>query len=301
MGLQRFTSVESALAMLFGKGVKIAKRDRVSGGDINEAFGLTLTDGRRIFMKANRKENVSFFMAESAGLAAIAAAGAIGTPVVFGFGTDEEGAGSAFLLMEWIEGKRRVKDYWEVFARELAAMHRAEPESYTAGGEFGFADDNYIGAGEQINEVRDSWITFFRECRLEPQFERASHYFEAGERKKIIKLLERIEEILIEPEYPSLLHGDLWAGNVMTGSDGKAWLIDPAVYVGHAEADLAMTELFGGFPQVFYDAYREAAPMRPGYGRRRDLYNLYHLLNHLNLFGRAYLPSVTHIVREYIS
>ena len=97
MGLQRFTSVESALAMLFGKGVKIAKRDRVSGGDINEAFGLTLTDGRRIFMKANRKENVSFFMAESAGLAAIAAAGAIGTPVVFGFGTDEEGAGSAFL------------------------------------------------------------------------------------------------------------------------------------------------------------------------------------------------------------
>ena len=126
MGLQRFTSVESALAMLFGKGVKIAKRDRVSGGDINEAFGLTLTDGRRIFMKANRKENVSFFMAESAGLAAIAAAGAIGTPVVFGFGTDEEGAGSAFLLMEWIEGKRRVKDYWEIFARELAAMHRAE-------------------------------------------------------------------------------------------------------------------------------------------------------------------------------
>ena len=87
----------------------------------------------------------------------------------------------------------------------------------------------------------------------------------------------------------------------MTGSDGKAWLIDPAVYVGHAEADLAMTELFGGFPQVFYDAYRGAAPMRPGYGRRRDLYNLYHLLNHLNLFGRAYLPSVMHIVREYTS
>ena len=105
MGLQRFTSVESALAMLFGKGVKIAKRDRVSGGDINEAFGLTLTDGRRIFMKANRKENVSFFMAESAGLAAIAAAGAIGTPVVFGFGTDEEGAGSADLLFEWIENR----------------------------------------------------------------------------------------------------------------------------------------------------------------------------------------------------
>lgn len=105
----------------------------------------------------------------------------------------------------------------------------------------------------------------------------------------------------MEPEHPSLLHGDLWSGNVMTGNDGKAWLIDPAVYVGHAEADLAMTELFGGFPQIFYDVYREEAPMQPGYERRRDLYNLYHLLNHLNLFGRAYLPSVVRVVEKYIA
>lgn len=299
MELQEFTSIESALASLFGSGVGVAKKDRVSGGDINDAYRLTLTDGRRIFMKENRMKSASFFMAEAAGLAAIAETGTIRTPRVLGAGTDEDGAGPSFLLMEWIEGKGRAKDYWEVFARQLAAMHRAGTENFTVGGRFGFAGDNYIGASGQANRVHESWIAFFRECRLEPQFGWAAHYFEAGERKKITKLLERIEDILVEPEHPSLLHGDLWSGNVMAGSDGKAWLIDPAVYVGHAEADLAMTELFGGFPQVFYDAYREAAPVQPGYERRRDLYNLYHLLNHLNLFGRAYLPAVRRTVEGY--
>ena len=300
-GLQNYASVESALDSLFGSGIRITKKDRVSGGDINEAYGLTLTGGKRIFMKANRKENASFFMAEAAGLEAIARTGAIGTPDVLCVGTDEEGAGGSFLLMEWIEEKGRAKDYWEMFARQLAAMHRAETGDFTAGGKFGFWGDNYIGASGQINRIQESWIAFFRECRLEPQFRHAFHYFGAGERKKIEKLLGRMEYFLVEPEHPSLLHGDLWSGNVMAGSNGKAWLIDPAVYVGHAEADIAMTELFGGFPPIFYDAYQEEAPMQPGYERRKDLYNLYHLLNHLNLFGRAYLPSVMRIVEEYAS
>lgn len=299
VGLQEYVSIESALDSLFGSGIRITSMDRVSGGDINEAYRLTLTDGRRIFMKANRKENMPFFTAEAAGLAAIAGTGAIGTPGVLCVGTDEEGAGCSFLLMEWIEGNGRVKDYWEVFARQLAAMHRAETGGFAVEGKFGFSNDNYIGANGQANRVCGSWIDFFRECRLEPQFRRASRYFDAGGRKKVTKLLERLDDFLVEPEHPSLLHGDLWSGNVMTGNDGKAWLIDPAVYVGHAEADLAMTELFGGFPQIFYDVYQEEAPMQPGYERRRDLYNLYHLLNHLNLFGRAYLPSVVRVVEKY--
>lgn len=102
--------------------------------------------------------------------------------------------------------------------------------------------------------------------------------------------------MLVEPACPSLLHGDLWAGNVIAGNDGAAWLIDPAVYVGHAEADLAMTELFGGFPRAFYDAYQEVLPLEPGYEDRRDIYNLYHILNHLNMFGRTYLSAVKRIV-----
>ena len=104
--------------------------------------------------------------------------------------------------------------------------------------------------------------------------------------------MERVEELLLEPAYPSLLHGDLWSGNVITGKDGRVWLIDPA--------DLAMTELFGGFPPEFYAAYKEAAPLEPGYECRRDLYNLYHLLNHLNLFGSAYYPAVRRIVERYV-
>ena len=151
-----------------------------------------------------------------------------------------------------------------------------------------------------MNTAYDSWIDFFRECRLKPQFESAAPYFDQSDQKKISRILERADRILIEPEHPSLLHGDLWSGNVIAGNDGRAWLIDPAVYVGHAEADIAMTELFGGFSPSFYGAYCEAAPMQPGYHRRRNLYNLYHLLNHLNLFGQAYLSSVKHIINEYV-
>ena len=144
-----------------------------------------------------------------------------------------------------------------------------------------------------------SWISFFRDCRLVPQFRDAMHWFDDAARKQIAYLLDHLDVYLEEPEHPSLLHGDLWSGNFITGSDGNAWLIDPAAYVGHAEADLAMTELFGGFSQRFYDAYREVHPIHPGYGHRRELYNLYHLLNHLNLFGGSYLPSVNRVLRDF--
>lgn len=291
-----FRSLKSAIQSLFGEETKIEKTSPISGGDINEAQSLTLTDGRRIFMKSNTKENLSLFTAESAGLAAIARTKAIGMPRILGVGTDEDRGGYAFLLLELISGKTRGINYWEDFARQLAAMHRASTAGMVSDGKYGFDGDNYIGRRRQVNTGHDSWLNFFRECRLEPQFRDAARYFDKEEWKRITRLLDRIDEILVEPEYPSLLHGDLWGGNVIAGNDGAAWLIDPAVYVGHAEADLAMTELFGGFPPIFYDAYKEAAPLQPGYERRRDVYNLYHLLNHLNLFGRMYLPEVKHTI-----
>lgn len=296
MTTPHFPSLASAIYSLFGEGTKIERTSPISGGDINEAYGLTLTGGRRIFMKSNTKENIPLFTAEAAGLAAIARTKAIGTPRILGIGTDEGKGGYSFLLLEFTSGQNSSRNYWEDFAGQLAAMHRAPTAGLVSGGKYGFGSDNFIGRRRQINTARDSWISFYRECRLEPQFQDAARYFEKEDWKRIGRFLDHIDEILVEPEYPSMLHGDLWSGNVITGNDGRAWLIDPAVYVGHAEADIAMTELFGGFPRRFYAAYKTAAPLQPGYECRRDIYNLYHLLNHLNMFGRMYLSEVKRIV-----
>lgn len=299
MMLQQFTSIDGAISALFGNSVKIAGRERISGGDINEAFGITLTDGNRIFMKRNKKENFSFFTTETAGLTAISETGAIGTPRILGCGIDEGNGGCSFLLLEFIYGGKRTAKYWETLGHQLADMHKADTAKYVSAGKYGFFCDNYIGARSQTNTQQGSWIKFFRDCRLEIQFRSADHYFDVADRRRITRLLDHLEDILVEPEYPSLLHGDLWGGNVITGNDGKAWLIDPAVYVGHAEADIAMTHLFGGFSETFYDAYREAGDLPSDDRYRRDIYNLYHLLNHLNMFGRGYLSSVKQIVEKY--
>ncbi len=298
--IQRFSSLQQALCSLFKSSTRLVHTARISGGDINDAFRLELNDGITLFMKANKKENISFFTAEAAGLSAIAQTGSIGTPKVLGIGTDEDRGGFSFLLLEYINSQRRTAGYWEIFAQQLADLHRADTSAFVSGGTYGFCSDNYIGAGGQINTAHHSWIRFFRDCRLEPQFRRAEGYLGTSGMKKALRLLDRLDHILTEPEYPSLLHGDLWSGNVLPGPDGRARLIDPAVSVGHAEADLAMTELFGGFAQEFYDAYQKAAPLQPGYSRRRDLYNLYHMLNHLNLFGRSYLGSVERMMTQYL-
>ncbi|MDE7199180.1 MAG: fructosamine kinase family protein [Lachnospiraceae bacterium] len=295
---QHFTSLANAVCSLFGEGTKIETTSRISGGDINEAYGLTLTGGKCVFMKTNTRENLSFFTAEAAGLCAIARTKAIGTPQILGVGTDGDRGGRSFLLLEFIHGKSRGINDWEDFARRLSDMHKASTAGLVSNGKYGLGCDNYIGRRRQVNRGHDSWTGFFRDCRLEPQFQDAAPYFDGEDLKRIVRLLDHLDEMLVEPDYPSLLHGDLWGGNVIAGNDGSAWLIDPAVYVGHAEADLAMTELFGGFPPAFYDAYKEAAPLRPGYERRRDIYNLYHLLNHLNMFGRMYLSEVKRIVRR---
>ena len=303
-----YNSLAGALVSLFGNSVAIAETDRLSGGDINKAYGLTLTNGKHIFMKANAKQNSAFFTAEAAGLTAISKTGAIATPDILCTGTDDgEDVGYSFLLLKYVNSAKPQKTYWQDFAQNLAAMHNADTSIYfddNAPGNkskcFGFFQDNFVGARPQTNTPDTSWISFFRDNRLAPQFKAADSYFSPDDRTQITKLLDHLEDFLVEPQKPSLLHGDLWSGNVMCGPDGKAMLIDPAAYVGHAEADLAMTELFGGFPPEFYEAYRATRPLQPGYENRRDLYNLYQLLNHLNLFGPTYLGPVLSIVAEYI-
>ena len=289
--------LNEALKSKYGSEVFIERRIPVSGGDINRAYALELSDGTRAFMKANRKENADFFRAETEGLDAIRQTGTVRVPEVIAAGIDGD---EAFLLLENISSDSGSMKSSEELGTGLARMHMADTSSFVDGGRFGFTNDNYIGAGKQINDTKDNWIEFFIECRLVPQFRRAESYFDRDERKKTDTFLNRIDRYISEPDYPSLLHGDLWAGNYLIDADGHPWLIDPAAYVGHAEADLAMTELFGGFDRTFYDAYRATAGIDPGYRDRKDLYNLYHLLNHLNLFGSGYLYSVKSIINRYV-
>ena len=295
-GQKEYMSLNEAIRDICGNSVSVEKLRPVSGGDINDACACTLSDGSKLFMKLNRRENIDFFRKEAEGLLAIKKTGTIKTPDVLGLGEDKD---RAFLLLSFIEPERQVSSYNENFGKRLALFHSAPAKDYVSGGRFGFTHDNYIGAGYQVNTPKDTWIDFFRECRLKPQLDRAEGYFDKGMIRKAASLMDKLDKYLIEPDAPSLLHGDLWSGNYMTGSDGEAWLIDPAAYVGHAEADIAMTELFGGFGGAFYAAYREAKPMAPGYADRKEIYNLYHLLNHLNLFGGGYLYSVKRIIDRY--
>ena len=289
-------TLEEAIAEIFGNGLQIVGKQQVYGGDINRTYRLTLSDGTSVFMKSNTLKNLPFFEAEAKGLEALRQTNAIGVPQVLGIGTDQN---ISFLLMEYLEAAPGIGGYWEVFGRELAALHRADAQHLTENGKYGFPSDNYIGATPQKNTPMMGWIDFFRECRLLPQIRMADRYFDPKIRQLCTKLSDRLDDYLSEPEFPSLLHGDLWSGNAAPGPDGKAWIFDPAAYVGHYEAELAMTELFGRYPQEFYRAYSEVTPIDSSYRDRRDLYNLYHLLNHLNLFGDSYLSSVRQILSRY--
>ena len=289
-----YSSSDEAIRDLYGNERSVVRRRRITGGDINEACALTLDDGTNLFMKYNSPDAFSNLEAEAIGLTEIAVTRTIGAARLLGLGKDRN---CSFLLLEFIAGGRHIEGYWDTFANELASLHRA-PVSHPEVG-YGFYMDNFIGMRKQINTPHDKWIPFFRDCRLKPQFEAAADYFGQAERRSIEYLLSHLDLYLAEPDRPALLHGDLWAGNHITGNDGKGWLIDPAVYYGHPEADLAMTELFGGFPNSFYEAYTEYGNLDPGYKDRRDLYNLYQLLNHLNMFGGGYYSSVRSILKRY--
>ncbi len=289
---------------------KVLSAKPMIGGDINHAFRLQLESRRdgacgaeeTVFMKANSRFNAGFFRAEVAGLEAIASLGILSVPKVLAWGTDDGRDNPlrgpcSFLLLEFLPPTTKSASYWEEFGQNLARLHLADTSHLVRG--FGFPSDNYIGATPQVNRETASWVEFFRECRLRPQFQMAAGHLTRSQLADAERLLGRLDEFLPEPEKPSLLHGDLWGGNVHTGGDGRAWLIDPAAYCGHWEADLAMTRLFGGFPRRFYEGYNQVNPIPAEFSRRLDLYNLYHLLNHLNLFGTGYLGQVLSTMAAY--
>lgn len=281
------------LRTLFGASVDIASKQGVSGGCINQTSVLRLTNGERVFLKENSSRYAGLFAAEAAGLRALRSEEGLRVPGVHADWVDGD---RQFLLLEFIESGRKAEDFWEDFGRRLARLHAGR-----AADRFGFEMDNHIGASPQQNTWDESWPRFFARRRLAFQLELARGNGYARERwfASVEELVRRVPDLLPEPEHPSLLHGDLWGGNFMVGVDGHAVLIDPAVYYGDPEADLAMTELFGGFGSCFYAAYDAERPRSPGYAERKELYNLYHLLNHLNLFGGSYASSVAAIAARF--
>jgi protein-ribulosamine 3-kinase len=271
-------AVAAAVCKATGRAFSIEESRSLGGGCINAAHVIE-GDGQRYFVKTNDAARVAMFAAEAAGLEEILRTAAIRVPNPVACG---DSAGEAFLVLEYLEMNGHSSGIQ--LGRNLAHMHR-----HTAP-QFGWKLDNTIGATHQPNAWSDRWIDFFREQRLAYQFSLAERNGYGGKlQRKGESLRARLDEFF--PSYQpvaSLLHGDLWGGNAATLASGEPVIFDPAVYYGDREAELAMTELFGGFSADFYAAYREAWPLDDGYRVRKTLYNLYHVLNHANLFGGGY-------------
>jgi len=294
-------AIETAVREATGREVEIADSTPVGGGCINHAEILLLADGGRLFAKSNASAPPEMFEREAEGLRALAAAGAIRVPRDSVAG---RAGGVSFLVMEAVRTGRPKADFFTDFGRRYARLHREAVHEAPA--PFGFPHDNYLGSTPQPNGWTAGWVDFFRERRLGHQLRLARESTRTGglsdpELDRLgDRLLDRLGEWLDLPEEPAcLLHGDLWSGNYLSDEAGDPVLIDPAAYYGHREADLAMTELFGGFDSTFYAAYEAEWPLPPGSPERRELYKLYHLLNHLNLFGRGYRARCVEILRRF--
>jgi fructosamine-3-kinase len=269
--------------------IQISDTSSLSGGCINHVHRVETSIGDFCIKYNLRDRYPDMFTSEADGLASLKKAGKTYTPEVICTG---EAGLYAYILLEFIEQGRRKSSFMQDFGRSLGQQHRVTT------GYFGNTIDNYMGSIAQSNKQHPDWTSFFVEERLKKQVSLAHEYFSPSDLASFDRLYARLKELLPE-EPPALLHGDLWGGNYMVGKDGKACLIDPAVYYGHREIDIAMTSLFGGFDESFYASYQEEYPMEKGWQKRLDILNLYPLLIHLNLFGSGYLGSITSIIRRF--
>lgn len=287
-----FAAIGAQLAARLHTRVDSHPESRVHGGCINESYRWESAAGP-FFVKIASAEQLAMFEGEAEGLQELASAQGVRVPRALAVGTADE---CAFLALEWIDLAGSVSAASKHFGEQLARQHRA------SAAQFGWHRDNTIGSTPQINTRTSSWVTFFREHRLRSQLDLAAHNGYRGRlQEQGRELLERLDEVFADHQpQPSLLHGDLWGGNFGVDTNGTPVIFDPAVYYGDLEADLAMTRLFGGFSAAFYSAYEAAWPLPDGARERVTLYNLYHILNHLNLFGSGYQAQAESMIAELL-
>ncbi len=290
----KWTSIECHLSVKLKKNITIEDSRSVSGGCINQAYKLTDNLNNQWFIKTNDTSKASMFLAEELGLKEIEDSNTIRVPKTICNGTSTTGSFS-YLVLEYIPLNASVNQKETGYL--LAKMHQHQMNS------FGWKIDNTIGATPQSNKQHSNWVSFWREERLMFQLELAHQKgYSNKDYDDGLKLAEELE-VFFESHSPvaSLLHGDLWGGNCAMDEKNQPVIFDPAVYYGDRETDIAMTELFGGFNSEFYAAYNSEYPLDEGYKVRKTLYNLYHILNHYNLFGGGYASQAANMTRSLLS
>lgn len=284
--------LKSRISKHLNAAISSLELSQVGGGSINDTYQVQTDGGIKFFLKLNSA--IAFpglFEKEKNGLEFLGTQNCILVPSVLMQGMNDT---HQWLLLEWVEEGTRDQGFWKKFGEQLARLHTIS-QAY-----FGFVEDNYMGSLPQANSFTDDWPEFFARYRLWPQIELAAsrHFFDKSHLASFDALFRKTGSIF-NSEKPSLLHGDLWSGNFMCNDRSLPVLIDPAVYFGHRNMDLAMTTLFGGFDKLFYEAYHYHSPLPSNYRDQWQLCNLYPLLIHLNLFGRGYLPEILDTLKKF--
>ncbi len=285
-----WTQIAEHISQTTGKSFTVETQKSVSGGCINQGYCLIGSD-IKYFVKINHASQVEMFAAEALGLKEMAETQTIRVPKPICWGMTER---SSYIVLEWLEFGRSSNASWEKMGRKLATMH-----NYQGKNKFGWSQNNTIGSTPQVNNWTEKWADFFADHRIGFQLKLANR--KGGNFGNYSQIVEKVRQILsnIAPQ-PSLVHGDLWSGNVAVTDVGEPVILDPATYYGDREVDIAMTELFGGFPAAFYRGYNEIFPLDQGYKKRKTLYNLYHILNHYNLFGGGYGSQANFMIQEVL-
>lgn len=289
-------AISAQISQVTGESFEITQHRSVGGGSINQTYMVSgqvssQTQERAYFVKLNQASQLAMFEAEAIGLKQMAASQTIRVPQPLTWGIVDR---SAYLVLEWLDLGGSNAQSWATMGRNLAAMHRV-----TSPAGFGWQQNNTIGETPQINTWTRSWVDFFRDHRLGYQFRLANR--RGGHFPQQSQLLDALPDLLADHSpQPALVHGDLWSGNAAVTRAGEPVIFDPAPYFGDREVDIAMSQLFGSFPAPFYQAYQDAYPLDDGFPRRKILYNLYHIINHFNLFGGSYLSQANQMIASLL-